>query len=579
MWRLYNTRMGEAIPPRDYGYKDQSDLVREVLDAFESYDIVLLQGAVGTGKSVIALHIIAEYLKGIIQTPTKALEEQYHRDYEMGEKQILLDNGKPLKIRGIRGRANFLCPYKGDVNCGSRKLPCTRQLKEGETRFDAASECKYWSPIYSIDFASRTARRFYSKGIDVSILEYDSFYGKKGIVTRSEICPYYKQYLAYTEDSVALVMNSALWEIETFVGRKPKVLVEIIDEADAYLDSLCLQVRITRSTLKKYFKKYEDIVIKEDPFLINNIWESFDDLMAFVKEKTKKRRYHGPPPDIEAFDSLLKGLKVFNNITNTFARLPIVISFLNRAYVDISLGMDKKKGDDKDKDRVIIYISEPSFTLRELRKRSARKWLLMSATFQKAEVLDEIFGIDDYGICIGDMRFPGTIYARRTGKEMIVTHKKWEKEIGFVERYCKVRDEIISKATPPKLIQVWGKRYLEGLDINSKSLRDTAIFEEDKDEMWSTVANRGVDLPDDKCRSIILLKYPLPKWNDPVLQTLRKKVGEEAFQLYYHDIAERNLVQQVGRGIRHENDWCEVWSPDLKVFEALVWVWKGKIVW
>lgn len=84
----------------------------------------------------------------------------------------------------------------------------------------------------------------------------------------------------------------------------------------------------------------------------------------------------------------------------------------------------------------------------------------------------------------------------------------------------------------------------------------------DGEEDWNTVASRGIDLADDKCRSIILLKCPFPDAKDPILRTMRKKLGDKAFWKYYNDITERNLIQQVGRGVRHEDDWVEVWSPD-----------------
>ncbi|MCD6138887.1 MAG: hypothetical protein J7J91_10065, partial [Deltaproteobacteria bacterium] len=55
------------------------------------------------------------------------------------------------------------------------------------------------------------------------------------------------------------------------------------------------------------------------------------------------------------------------------------------------------------------------------------------------------------------------------------------------------------------------------------------------------------------------------------------KLGDKVFWQYYHDIAEREFIQTLGRGVRHENDWIELWSPDKTVFGYLKNVWKGKI--
>jgi len=86
-----------------------------------------------------------------------------------------------------------------------------------------------------------------------------------------------------------------------------------------------------------------------------------------------------------------------------------------------------------------------------------------------------------------------------------------------------------------------------------------------------------VDLRDDLCRSIVLLKCPFPDLNSPILQAIKNYVGESVFWQYYHDIMRRNLIQYVGRGLRHMNDWVEVWSPDKLVHTFLKKYWKGRI--
>ena len=68
--------------------------------------------------------------------------------------------------------------------------------------------------------------------------------------------------------------------------------------------------------------------------------------------------------------------------------------------------------------------------------------------------------------------------------------------------------------------------------------------------MVSYSATEGVDLPDDLCRYTIFAKVPwLPK-NDPVIQ-----VQMEEIPGFYDYEAASAIVQGVGRGMRHENDW------------------------
>lgn len=61
----------------------------------------------------------------------------------------------------------------------------------------------------------------------------------------------------------------------------------------------------------------------------------------------------------------------------------------------------------------------------------------------------------------------------------------------------------------------------------------------------------GLDFSDDLCRFIIFLKVPYPNISDPLVKTKMKY-----FPSYYQAEASNSMIQGMGRGIRHENDWC-----------------------
>lgn len=543
MWRLYDLDKNEAVQPIKYENKSQSRLVEEMVELLQSTNIVFLQGAVGTGKSVVALHLIAEYGKGIIQTPTKALESQYERDYSRGNLRILLNEGGSLEVEQLKGRNNFTCPHYTDVRCDYRGLPCIRPLGKRESRAGVASECPYWSPVTRAEYAERFAEL-----LGAGLSKYEAVGGEYGFVHRKENCPFYNQYQAYLKDGVATVMNSALWNIETLSGRKARVPIEIIDEGDAYFDGLCLRVNVTEAMLKGIINKYKDFV-KED--LKDELLEEFSSIVE---------GYKGQVAPAERFSSFLKDLEKLQDITGELDKINIIGDYREEAYAGVF------------QDSVMFYLAEPSLVLDELMKKSARKLVFMSATFQKLSVLKEVYGLDphDYAFCFGERKHPGTVYLKTTGSELPVNYRNWRDE-EFRRGYFNLRDSIVEKATEPKLIQVWGKKYAEGIDQDFREVN----IEEGED--WSTVSSRGIDLTDDKCRSIILLKCPYPDTKDPVLQTMRKKLGDDAFWRYYQDIMRRTLIQQVGRGLRHKDDWIEVWSPDKRVIENIKRVWEGRI--
>ena len=70
-------------------------------------------------------------------------------------------------------------------------------------------------------------------------------------------------------------------------------------------------------------------------------------------------------------------------------------------------------------------------------------------------------------------------------------------------------------------------------------------------------ATEGVDLPDDLCRFIVVAKVAWPPKNDPVIQ-----VQMEEIPGFYDYEAASSLVQSVGRGMRHEADWCNSYVLD-----------------
>ena len=81
VWKLYALD-DTYLKPLEYSTgKTQENIVNEVIEALQKYDILFLKGGVGTGKSPIALHLINHYGSGIIVTPTKILERQYSNDY------------------------------------------------------------------------------------------------------------------------------------------------------------------------------------------------------------------------------------------------------------------------------------------------------------------------------------------------------------------------------------------------------------------------------------------------------------------------------------------------------------------
>ena len=73
----------------------------------------------------------------------------------------------------------------------------------------------------------------------------------------------------------------------------------------------------------------------------------------------------------------------------------------------------------------------------------------------------------------------------------------------------------------------------------------------------------GVDLPDDLCRLIIIVKMPYPNISSKVV-----KAKMNLFPLWYSSTTSNLVIQNIGRGVRNEHDWCTTFILD-GCFQAL----------
>lgn len=79
--------------------------------------------------------------------------------------------------------------------------------------------------------------------------------------------------------------------------------------------------------------------------------------------------------------------------------------------------------------------------------------------------------------------------------------------------------------------------------------------------------DRGIDLPGDDCRVIVICKVPFPSLGDKQISArLHAKHGQQ----WYSVKTIRSLVQMTGRGMRSEFDFCESYILD-KAFVDQIW--------
>ena len=541
-WNLKNS-LNSLMPPIIYSNnKSQEDVAQEVIETFKTHDVVSVKGGVGSGKSAIALHIISAYGSGIVVVPTKVLERQYVNDYYTGNKYHFDCHDQRLPVNFMFGRGNFTCKFSGNTSCADPDMPCTQKLQKDERRIGVASRCKYWSPIYSKDLSDKIVE-YLPNHIPYN---YTSLTGEKTFFYSPEPCDYYKQFMCYTHPG-AIIMNLAKWEMETWIGRKPLTSVEIIDEGDMFLDNLSYRNTIT-THLFQTLRREETI----DTELIKEMESNF---LSCLKEN---REYEGLLNESvqKYLESFVSGFEDEEGmIGNILTKVKLILQYSNMAYIKI------------DNTELTMFLSRRDLVFNEIKSRSG-KILLMSATMQPPTILTQVFKLDNIPQIEAEPHFPGTLNIMNTSESISVTYQNWAKP-EVQEKYFNLIDKIISVATRPTLVQVHANKYVPP---NKKEILNRGFINE---VSWSTVTDRGVDYADDQCRSIIITKFPLPNISDIVFQVLQKTLGDNIFWTYIRDIANRDLIQQCGRAVRHKNDWCEIWSPDEQVLLYIRALWKG----
>lgn len=542
---------GGRLEPRRYSSgKTQTDLIEEILEAFRGNDIVFLRGTVGSGKSVVGLGAILELGRGIVSVPTKVLSDQYAASYE-GDKYFLKGDGSKAKIGILKGRRNFRCLYQEEkgrkTSCNNSVLPCKRPVdyKHGERRIDALRVCPYWGFIFPSGLADSVE--------DTRKMPYRGIKGEWTLCMRGE-CPYWKQFQAYVS-SDAIVMNSAKWAAELSVGRLPEVPITVVDESDHWLDSLAVKVAVTERTIEWLQGRVNQCIESGE-------WSEeteLEDMLELLRDL-----WSGIPAgkgDPLKFVEFLIGLldEIDETSGELYWKLRSVLEHKNNVEWDIQAK------------RIVYFVPDPKIVLRGVLDKVGGKWLLMSATVQSREVLHDVFGIEPTFV-EGETKFPGKLVQRKLGPEEVINYRKWVDD-KFKRKYWNSLRKIMRRAKRPSFIPVHAHAYLPP-KLQEEVHKAGDAYHQD-DIMFTTKMDRGADLED--INSIILLKFPYPNREDPLLKGMERRLGMEAFRQYYRDIAGREFVQQIGRVLRSEDDVVEFWSPDAMCHAQLGKLWKGSI--
>jgi len=504
-WNLYEN--GKFLKPLRFSNgKTQEDVVKEVIDSVnEGNKIIFIHGKCGTGKSAIALNISKELGKSSIIVPSKALQQQYKRDYEEN-KYLLNDKNKKLKISVITGRNNHVCKFiednknaipsqkqevnsklydifegkreklKGliskDLSADNKNIPCKIEIKEKNLerlkeylkqnkrvnprnfektsdikRMSIAPVCPYWSPVIPEEYDLKNID--YADKIKYKGLQNKHFF----FYRRKQGCRFYEQFNSYI-DSDIIVFNSLKYKLESALNRKPSTEVEIIDECDEFLDSFSNQRNINIDRLQN---SLTHAVVKEEENF--QIMQEINEILSHLKRNNKINDLIKTKDIVELkktglydlFKIFLKNSEFMNEIDeesyvyDVENTIKMFEQFMEESYVIF----------DKREDNLIASIVTINLAKKFKEMIDKNKIIvLMSGTLHSSEVLSGIFGIEKFKIIDAETESPGKIKILRTGYEMDCRYSNFSSGKTERRKYLEALNKCIEVAKKPILIHV-----------------------------------------------------------------------------------------------------------------------------
>lgn len=359
--------------------------------------------------------------------------------------------------------------------------------------------------------------------------------------TRGEIACDYEDKKKEALKSKYTILNTSYYLNEANnVGRFSHRNSVIIDEADVFEDSLIdfISLELTDRVISKYSLSTPDKVTKLDA------WKSWGE-KALIR--LAQYRYIG-------LDEEIRKEKI--RVGRLAKKIRLLIDNIDETW----LFEHKNK-----------FSFKPLWLTRSILDsylyHHANQFILMSATMMPKVILQSLFGLQSNEIDYIESDCPFPIENRQVeylgvkrlkyGESEDEIYKEIERiinvhkhERGIIHAVSYSRAEQISKISKRMITHNSNDKLDKLRQFYSTS---NAIF-------VSPSSERGLDLKDDLARFCIIPKIPYASLSDEM--TKRRSYSGIFGNRWYKSLAAQSIVQMVGRGVRHENDYCRSYILD-----------------
>jgi len=484
----------------------------------EGYKNIILEAGTGIGKSAIATTLANMYEDSYIVTMTKQLQEQYLSDFH----DILVE---------IKGKGNYKCNYEGN---------CDFCIK-AEYDLAKCSDCEYYVAFRRAKKSKNVLTNYdflYLVGVSFQKLDHrdllilDEAHNLERKMLELSSFELNREYIS-TKFGVD-IFEPLMGGVKSFNSFKknPDYWIELCDEVSKMCRS---KIKDIEGTGKK------DVQVSLDDFENNpSQYTSFDYIEKQILE-SDYQMFSGIKSGVEIND-LIIDLPDFNSIKKN--RMDISAEFKpfsvsdatqnllslgnHRIFLTGTLGSKEKfcKWNNINPDNTYYIYEKSPFDVSKRpiyidfigkmsgKRKNRPNWKNKKYILKIKEIIDKYSGEN------------GVIHT--SSNEQAFWIQKNLKEYNIVFVGGESRNEVLNE-----FAQNDKKAILIGASIKD-----------------------GIDFKGDLCRFQIVFKVPYPHLNEQV--RYRKKLDPS----WYYYQAVMALMQAYGRGIRDENDYCDMYIID-----------------
>lgn len=497
------------------GFRPQQGAAIERI-ARSDKNIILLQAPPGSGKTLLMAGL-AKYLKSrvLYTAHTKQLQDQVMRDFESYAVEL-------------KGRSNYPCLKGG-------KFTCNECSKKGGSSAARCKECQYTDCDSRFPAHNRETcpckddclfelQKQKAENAEMAVLNTPLF------LNENRFSDSFRDWPWVVLDEGDLTENALM----SFIG---------VSITSHQIRQLGLAFPKTKTVAEAWFKWIQEQAIPAVDFRLAQIANSGD--FFELREKTELERL-----------SYKLNFLIHENLKN---------------WVFIPEEKPEAKAEEK------LWTFKPVFVSRYAQPNlwdHGKRFLVMSATLISKYQCAQDFGLKDNECEWIDLpsTFPVSrrpIYFRPAAD---MAHKNkdhaWPQMVkaidAILEKHRREKGIIHTVSYPLARYVMEHSKYSSRMIEHDSGNRISALerFKADPSPsvMISPSMDRGVDLPYELCRFLMVPKVPFPNLGDE--QVSRRLYTAQDGQLWYAVQTIRTLIQATGRGMRAEDDECKSYILD-----------------